>query len=382
MAKPINIEAQRVSKILDDLVKKCEIVSYMTSEMFQNILSQDYDLEEFFGHDLAQLLLFHAQLEKSFKENNLTLDHKIMPLDDDQMTDDHRATYAKMKKTTSQLLRKLMKDEDALLKLRRFDDHKNTDMADFLSFINKLRDLWVTKLSTSLEEQNSKDQVVEELTAKNQNLRRKLKEKQDAYSKFKQQTDERREQLENERSMLTSERTTEAMSKEKERERIKNESDRNQKMNKDNHEQRMKELVSRRDKLSDNLKILKTENSKEEEKLRKDFERSENNARDNIKTYDKDMDKQNEALNTLKEQYAKVQEELAIVENLYRGKMEEKRRKLEEELKRKKLEQEREQQLDTLNKAAEWIQAHYRGLITRKAYNKKGKGKGKGKKKK
>lgn len=379
MAKPINIEAQRVSKILDDIVAKCEIVGYITAELFQNILAQDYDLEEIFGAELADLLLHHAQLEKSFKENNLTLDHKIMALDDEQMTDEHRLTYDKMKKTTSKLVRCLMKDNDALLKLRRFDDHKNTDFQDFLSYVDKLRELWVTKLSTSLEEQNSKDQVVEELSTKNVNLRKKLNEKQDNYSKFKQQTDDRREQLENERSTLTSERSAEAMAKEKERERIKTESERNQLINKQNHENRMKELKEKREKLVTHLTALKNSNSLEEQKLRKEFERSENNARENIRTYDKDMEKQNEALNTLKEQYAQVKEQLGMVENMYRGKMEEKRRKLEEELKRKKLEQQREQQLDSLNKAAEWIQAHYRGLLTRRAYLKKGK---KGKKKK
>jgi small-conductance mechanosensitive channel len=93
------------------------------------------------------------------------------------------------------------------------------------------------------------------------------------------------------------------------------------------------------------------------------------------------MTKANESLSNLKEQYSAVRERLALIENLYRGKMEEKRRKEEEELKRKRLEQERDQKIDTLNKAAEWVQAHYRGLITRRAYNKKGK-KGKGKKKK
>jgi hypothetical protein len=206
------------------LTKKIEVVSCITSELFQNILSQDYDLEEYFGQDLAVLLQVHAQLEKSFKENNLTLDHKILPLDDEQMTDEHRQTSEHLKKTTSKLVRLLLKDEDALLKLRRFDDHKNTDMADFLSQVNKLKNLWRIKLSTSLEEQNSKDEVVEELTSKNKNLRRRLKEKKDAYAKFKQQKDDKREQLENERSKLTTERSSQVMAKEKERERIKNQS--------------------------------------------------------------------------------------------------------------------------------------------------------------
>lgn len=94
------------------------------------------------------------------------------------------------------------------------------------------------------------------------------------------------------------------------------------------------------------------------------------------------MEKANETLTDLRDKYAQVQKQLEMVQTVYRGKMEEKRRKQEEELKRKKKEEEREQQLNTLNKAAEWIQAHYRGLITRRAYKKKGGKKGgkKGKK--
>lgn len=124
MSKPINIEAQRVVKILDDVVQKLEVVSYLSADLFSNILTQDYDLEDVFGRELADLLLYHAQLEKSFKEN---------VLDDDQMTEEHRGVHEKMRKTTSKLVRILIKDEDALLKLRRFDDHKNTDMTDFLN---------------------------------------------------------------------------------------------------------------------------------------------------------------------------------------------------------------------------------------------------------
>ena len=143
------------------------------------------------------------------------------------------------------------------------------------------------KLSTSLEEQNSKDQIIKELTEKNAKLKDKLKNKQEAYSKFKQQTDEKREQLENERSTLTSERSSEVMAKENAKTRIERESKEKQKMNESNHLNRMKNLRERRDKLDDQLRLLKNENAKEEEKLRKDFERSENNARDSIKTYDK-----------------------------------------------------------------------------------------------
>ncbi|CAI2372692.1 unnamed protein product [Moneuplotes crassus] len=378
MAKPINVEAQRVCKILDDLVEKLEVTSHLTSELFTNIIAQDLSLDQLFSYELKNQLQYHAQLERSFKENNLTIDHKIMPDDDQQMTDEYRATSKKLQKSTSKLIRLILKDkEENLHNLRRLDDHRSTDMADFLNYVTKMRDLWRIKLSTSLEEQNGKDQVVEELTTKNKNLRKRLKEKQTAFANFQQKTDERREQLENERSKLTTERSSEAMKKEKERERI---------QNKKQHDKKMKELKEKRDQLqniytTELANLTKKEDPENEEKLRKDFDRAENNCRDSILNYDKDMEKNHESLNNLKEQYSKVQEELALVENLYRGKLEEKRRKEEEIMKKQKLEQERDQQIGMLDKAAEWIQAHYRGLITRRAYNKKGKKGRKGKKK-
>ena len=76
-------------------------------------------------------MVSHAELEKSFKENNITPEGKIMPLDDEQMTDEHRATVESLKKTTCKLVRIFMKDESFCLKLRRFGDSKNIDMEEF-----------------------------------------------------------------------------------------------------------------------------------------------------------------------------------------------------------------------------------------------------------
>ena len=76
-------------------------------------------------------MVSHAELEKSFKENNITPEGKIMPLDDEQMTDEHRATVEKLHKTTTKLVRYFMRDETTRLKLRRFGDSKNIDMEEF-----------------------------------------------------------------------------------------------------------------------------------------------------------------------------------------------------------------------------------------------------------
>ena len=88
--------------------------------MFQNIITQGFDLEDAFEGDVADLMVSQAELEKSFKENNLTPEGKIMSLDDEQMTDEHRVTVENLRKTTSKLVRFFMKDETIRLKLRRF----------------------------------------------------------------------------------------------------------------------------------------------------------------------------------------------------------------------------------------------------------------------
>ena len=145
--------------------------------------------------------------------------------------------------------------------------------------------------------------------------------------------------------------------------------------NEQNHIDFMKKLNAKYDTLSEKLFKLRSENSKDEQKLRTEFERAETVLESNIEQYDQEMHDKHDALSKIREDYSKVQEELDIVENLYRGKMEEKKRKLDEEERMKKKQQERDEAMKVLNKAAEWVQAHYRGLVTRRALRKGKKGK-------
>ena len=182
MSKPINVEAQRVSKVLDDLVTKIEVVSYLTTESVLNMTSQDIDLEDMFGKELSDLLIVHGELERSFKENNLTLDQKILPDDDEQLTEEHKATAIKLKKTTSKLVRLLMNDDDALLKLRRFGDNsRNIEMDEYIKTISNLKKLWSIKLGTSLEEKVAKEAQIEDLSEKKKTLYESYKNAEDSY---------------------------------------------------------------------------------------------------------------------------------------------------------------------------------------------------------
>ena len=318
MSKPINVEAQRVWKILDELLEKVNVVALLSSEFFQSIITQDVDLEDAFGRDLADLLVSHAELEKSFKENNITPESKIMPLDDEQMTDEHRTTAEMLRKTTSKLIRVFLKDQEIQLKLRRFGDHKNSDMEEFKSIIKQLKLLWMKKLSTSLEEQVSKDNKIEELTKKNSKEKDRLAKIKSNFDEFTQSTNERREQLENQKNKLSTEHHMESNVKERRKEAIIKSTSDKKVDNEKKHKEKMTRLNEERDRLADTLLKLRQENQKEEEKLRKNFERAESGLESNIEMYDIEMRDKTDALNKIQEDYSKVKEELVMIENLYR----------------------------------------------------------------
>lgn len=104
-----------------------------------------------------------------------------------------------------------------------------------------------------------------------------------------------------------------------------------------------------------------------------------------LETYDGEMEKSNteriQQFNILQEQ----KQTLANLQEQWQERLQEnqKREALEAIMRKKKEEQEKEMGL--LNKAAEWVQAHWRGVVARREAEKqrKGrkKGKGKGKKK-
>lgn len=78
------------------------------------------------------------------------------------------------------------------------------------------------------------------------------------------------------------------------------------------------------------------------------------------------MEEKNDQLAKITENQQKVAEELKIVQALFDGILDQKRRKEAEEEKIWEREEKREYELKRLHKASEWIQAHWKGLLTRK----------------
>ncbi len=93
----------------------------------------------------------------------------------------------------------------------------------------------------------------------------------------------------------------------------------------------MKKLKENINSLEEQLKKIQADNEKAENGMITDFKRAEAALSEKLQDYDKDMDEKTEALNKINDNYGKVTEELNIVQSLYDGMLEEKRRKEEEE---------------------------------------------------
>ena len=144
----------------------------------------------------------------------------------------------------------------------------------------------------------------------------------------------------------------------------------------------MKKLKARIDALEKELEQINSSNQREEIKLRGDCKRAETNFKEKLNEYDQEMEEKTEALEKLKQDYEVKKRDLQTVEEMYRGLQEEKERKELEDKKMREKEDKRSTEYTALNQAAEWIQAHWQGLRTRRDFEKILKARKKGRKKK
>ena len=101
-----------------------------------------------------------------------------------------------------------------------------------------------------------------------------------------------------------------------------------------------------------------------------------------IHAYDNEMNDATREKAKVLQQYEETNRDLGYVQEDYKQRLEE-RKKREEILEiMKKKNEEQQKQIDLLNKASEWVQAHWKGLLARREMEKARKGKKKKKKKK
>ena len=149
--KPINVEAQRVQKVIQDTTRKLEVLSLLNEDFFAEIRKSDEDVINTFGPQVGKLMIKHAQLEEDFTNNCLENGVKMIPLDDEDTTEEQRKTILDLQVTTSKIVRIFSTDAEMYQKLQSYKVN-STEFTAFMDTIGKLNELMEFKLYTPKEE--------------------------------------------------------------------------------------------------------------------------------------------------------------------------------------------------------------------------------------
>jgi hypothetical protein len=147
------------------------------------------------------------------------------------------------------------------------------------------------------------------------------------------------------------------------------------------HLEEVKELKKKIDTTEANLNMVKLKNKTDEMKLRDEYRKNDRLYGENINAYDIEMRDKMRQKESMTQEFDQVHTQLTMIQDEYKQRLEERKKREEILAIMKKKNDEQLKQLSLLNKAAEWMQAHWRGLLARREMEKARKGKKKKKKK-
>uniref|UniRef100_A0A7S3CT80 Dynein regulatory complex protein 10 n=1 Tax=Strombidium rassoulzadegani TaxID=1082188 RepID=A0A7S3CT80_9SPIT len=353
----------------------------VNQEFFEEVRKKDdNDIVNHFGPSVGRLLIKHAILEEKF--NTVCVEDGVKMTKFEEMeSEEARQCALDIRQTTAKLVR-LFSDKENRLKLRAQFAQTSAEFSNFIGTVNSLEKMMNTKLNTPQEEVKSIEENKKILEQKTKTLQETLNHKLDAYHKYceecskskelrKVQIDQLRTQINNEKASRQ-EQIIEANEEEAKQEQVL----------KQNHEQTVAQLEKSKAQLKRELDVVRFENEKDEQGFMKDFKKVSQDFDNNMKAYDAEVQSNTYDYQKCLNEYNDTNKELQQYNEEYKMRMEEKRKRDEiETLMRLKNEEQNAQRLK-LERASEYLQAHWRGLIARREMEKQRKGKKKKKKKK
>lgn len=173
--KPINVEAQRVAKVVDEQQDVVEILSYLSFELFQEVFKRtEDDLKNIFGSEAAMYLYDEAQCEERFYSTN-TIDNVHMIQDLSQFTDPEsrrnaRGNMRSIEKNILQLVRIFSKKDMRDKLVKEFGVFKNNEIGNFKGSYERMKQLYHVKLGTSRDDYDTVQEQLKEMKTSVDNL--------------------------------------------------------------------------------------------------------------------------------------------------------------------------------------------------------------------
>ena len=379
-AKLTNVEAQRIMAILSETHSKLQLLAHVPP------LRRVHDFETFqndVGMEVAQVLDEQVLLEQQYKWVSLPQHEQQQdPGFEGEALPDFETLDDELRHSTRVVCRMLREAPGISARLKELSEQGPSEvMRGFLATILELKSQTLQKLSTSVEEEKSKEDWFLEISAReekaSQTLRQLQKELKAVRAERERDVSERDETIRKLREELELIKTT-TLAEERQLDadtKASEEADRNSFTAK---ETALSDELTR---LTTELKTKKAANKESEEGLRKKKVKYESETAAWIQKYDADMEEKDREISALRLIYEEERKELNRLENYFNKLMAEREAALAIERKKAEERARQQAQMATLSKAATMLQKIWRGKAGRRELEKKKAGKG-GKKKK
>eukprot|EP00418_Pyrodinium_bahamense_P069997 CAMPEP_0179085524 /NCGR_PEP_ID=MMETSP0796-20121207/38738_1 /TAXON_ID=73915 /ORGANISM="Pyrodinium bahamense, Strain pbaha01" /LENGTH=386 /DNA_ID=CAMNT_0020782965 /DNA_START=65 /DNA_END=1225 /DNA_ORIENTATION=- len=382
--KPTNADAQRIISIMDELKEKLTYLSVATEQVLRGLQSEDGQQAcDALGPELMKLFAEQIRLEELYVVANSASDGGYGNADDNE---DVNEDVKLLKKNTLDLCRKMRAVPNVVKEMRPLQDTKPGALIQFLKTLAEMQDLTLKRLSTTVEEERSRQELLEHHNSQASEA-----------SKRKQQLELDLQHVRRESEKAQSHRTEILTKLKADLLDVKEQKQESMQALRRRYENRMKEhqevFQQKKTDLENRIKALKESNAKlkltsqdEENTKKKLAKRNDVDVLGIIKNYDDRVKEMAFKLSEHQELYTKDQRKLGELREHFE-KVDEERANIEAEeriteARRSKLEEERKRR----SQASSLVQAFWRGIIQREQFTvmkrskkKKGGGKKKGK---
>jgi len=162
-SKPTNIDAQRILAIMDELKEKLTYLSVVTPQVLEGLQSEEGAAAcDLLGPDLVKQFTEQIRLEEVYVVNNQNTDGYAHEGDNEGVSEDVKS----LQKNTLELCRKMRAIPNIVQELRHFQVDRPEKMVNFLKTLVEMQELTLKRLTTTVEEERSKQELLEHYKVK------------------------------------------------------------------------------------------------------------------------------------------------------------------------------------------------------------------------
>lgn len=380
-SKPTNIDAQRILGIMDELKEKLTLLSVATSQVFGGLQSDEgAQTVETLGPDLMKCFQEQLRLEEAYMVANSVQEGGYGHNDE---SEEVREDVKSLQKNTLELCRKMKQVPNIVQELRNFQETRPAAMMQFLKTLAEMQDLTLNRLTTTVEEDKSRQELLQHYISKESEATTRRKQLDNDLGLFRQECERAQNHRSEIRTKLRNDLYDVKVSKQEKMTALRNRYESRRKEHQEAFDAKRDELQKKINALTEANKKLRQGNQDDENDQKKKCKRYETDVETIIAKYDMEvkalaktfsedqeaLKKDQRQLSELREHFEKVEEEKACIA-------------AEEavvEARKQKLENERQLK----NEMSALLQAYWRGIIERERFGqmKKAKKKKGGKKK-